>query len=107
MRSGSRVTRPPRSRIRPSRMCSTESDEVVSETTGQRRLGVQAPVVNATGRSRSEALGAATQSIQPGEPDQNAYIEPFNRSYRTEVLNAYGFKSIAQRPAILSAGCRR
>ena len=34
--------------------------------------------------------------IQPGKPDQNAYIERFNRSDREEVLSAYVFESIEQ-----------
>ena len=34
--------------------------------------------------------------IQPGKPNQNAFIERFNRSFRNEVLNLHLFISLQQ-----------
>ena len=34
--------------------------------------------------------------IQPGKPQQNAFIERFNGSFRREFLNAYFFENLTQ-----------
>ena len=39
----------------------------------------------------AKANSMAIQYIQPGKPNQNAYIERFNRTYREEVLDQYLF----------------
>jgi putative transposase len=48
----------------------------------------------------------APHYIQPGKPGQHAYIERFNRSDRTEVLNAHLFESIAELRALTNARLR-
>ena len=40
--------------------------------------------------------GIALRYIQPGKPDQNAFIERYHRTYRTEVVNASVFESLEQ-----------
>ncbi len=41
--------------------------------------------------SWAKAAGMAIQYIQPGKPNQNAYVERFNRTYRDELLDQYLF----------------
>ncbi len=42
----------------------------------------------------AEAHGIRPDHIQPGKPAQNAFIERFNQTYRTEVLDANVFHSL-------------
>lgn len=48
----------------------------------------------------AQRRGIALNDIEPGEPNQNAYVERFNRTFRTEVLDAWLFNSIDQVQAI-------
>lgn len=44
----------------------------------------------------AENHGIAIRHIQPGKPQQNAYIERYNRTVRHEWLNQYVFQSIRE-----------
>ena len=43
----------------------------------------------------ADSSGRGIQSISKGAPDQNAYVERFNRTYRDAVLNLYPFRHLA------------
>ncbi len=47
-------------------------------------------------RDWAEKRGIALRHIQPGNPQQNAYIERYNRTVRYEWLGQYSFSTITQ-----------
>jgi putative transposase len=47
-------------------------------------------------RTWAETRGIALMHIQPGKPQQNAYIERYNRTVRHEWLNQYVFRNIKE-----------
>ena len=51
-------------------------------------------------REWCEAQAIDPRYIQPGKPDQNAFVERFNRSYREDVLDAYVFESVEEVRAV-------
>ena len=44
----------------------------------------------------ADSAGLVIQYIQKGAPNQHAYIERFNRTYREEVLNVCLFRNLAE-----------
>ena len=44
----------------------------------------------------AEKMGIALTYIQPGKPQQNAYVERYNRTVRHERLEMYIFESIEE-----------
>lgn len=73
-------------------------DGLVAEYGKPRRIRVDnGPEMTSTNFSQWCAdEGIEIIYIQPGKPNQNAYIERFNRSFRTEILDANLFHTLNQ-----------
>jgi putative transposase len=71
-------------------------DELVEVRGAPRRLRLDngPEFISAALKAWARHHGVELIHIQPGKPTQNAYIERFNRTFRTEVLDRYVFTSL-------------
>ena len=51
----------------------------------------------------AHARGVTLRLIEPGKPNQNAYIESFNGRFRDECLNEHWFTSLAHAQLVIEA----
>ncbi len=60
------------------------------------RLDIGAELTSYAFTEWAEQNGVQLRFIQPGKPNQNAFIERFNKSFRQEVLDANLFNTLAE-----------
>ena len=60
----------------------------------KRRMDNGPKLISLALAQRAEAHDVMLEFIKPGKPTQNAFIERFNRTHRTEILDFYLFRTL-------------